>query len=71
MDCLCHFLPTPQQILAANTALPYCDAHGCFEIPLVAPPSDTTASLLLTAAIIGAATVYQFYASTQEEEECA
>ena len=70
MDCVCRLLLTPQQILAANAELPYCDAHGCFDIPLVAPPADdaTTVQLLLTAAIIGAAMV--FHASAHAEE-CA
>ena len=70
MQCVCQ--PTPAQVLSAVSELPYCNAYGCFDVPLDAVPTEyDTISLLVTALIVGSVTAFQVYqhAFTTERQE--
>lgn len=49
-DCWC-LLPSPQTVLDTVAELPYCDAHGCFDVPLVRNGAED-APALLTATLL-------------------
>ena len=72
-DCVCELVYrlTPQQVLQANAEYTHCNAHGCVDLTLTAPPAhDHAFETLVFAALVAVAAVASAVRASATPRQC-